>query len=118
MARRTEKLLTDVAEPLATKLAHRYGNLKIILSGGILALDKLTPAERERMIDEANGIIPDDPSQEAAESARICVKKMQSLDAKQYAIALQFLPAEESRAIREMLEVLNPEKRIKKSRTG
>ncbi len=108
MTRTAERVLTKIAEDIANRLSKRYGSLKTVLSAGVVAFDKLSPVQREAIMDEANGIIPDDPSQQAAESARFCIKKMQGLDPKQYAVALQFLPDDESRAIREMLDSLNP----------
>jgi len=102
-------MLTENAEKISARLAKRYGSLKSVLSAGIMALDELSPVERERMLDKANGLQSADESQKAAESARFCVKIWTSLDPKQTAIALQFLGPNESKAVKEMLDVLNPE---------
>ena len=109
MTTTTQRVLTKIAADIAMRLAQRYGNLKSVLSAGIMALDELSPTERERMLDKANGIESADESQKAAESARFCVKIWTSLDPKQKAVALQFLGDDESHAIKDMLNAINPE---------
>lgn len=108
MATRSEQILTEFANPLARHYAKRYGSLKSVLSAGIVAFSKLEPAERDKMLDEANGLQTEDPSQKAAESARFCIRTFQSLNPKEQAVALQFLSADESRSVREMLNSLDP----------
>jgi hypothetical protein len=109
MGTTAQRVLINVAEVLAERFAQRYGSLKSVLSAGVVAFSKLTPVEREKTLDEANGIKYDDPSQQAAEDVRFVIKKWQIMNDKERAIALQFLSADESRAIREMLNALDPE---------
>lgn len=47
--------LTEFAKPVADHLYKRIGSLKIVLSAGVIALSKLSPDEREKMISEATG---------------------------------------------------------------
>jgi hypothetical protein len=112
---RTTVDLAESAEKIRQKLAPIYG-VGNILSAGLLLLDRLSSDEQKAIIAEVNGIVPDDPSQQAAESARFFIKKFQGLDPKQYAVALQFLPEDESKAIQEMLDTLNPPIRASKHR--
>lgn len=51
--------LTEVAKPVAEKLAARCGSLKKTLSAGIMALDFLSPSEREYFMAKAEGMITD-----------------------------------------------------------
>lgn len=55
MATRTNDL-TEFAKPAADYLYKRIGSLKTVLSAGVIALSKLSPEEREKMIAEANGL--------------------------------------------------------------
>ena len=55
MATRTNDLI-EFAKPIADYLYKRIGSLKIVFSAGVIALSKLSPDEREKMIGEANGI--------------------------------------------------------------
>ena len=55
MAKRIEKFLTDSAQPIADKLAARYGGTKNVLSAGVVALEMLQPADRDRAFAIANG---------------------------------------------------------------
>lgn len=55
MATRTNDL-TEFAKPVADYLYKRIGSLKLVLSAGVIALSKLSPDEREKMIAEANGL--------------------------------------------------------------
>ena len=43
MGSRTEQL-TEIAQPVARKLAQRSGSLKMVMSAGVLLLDECTPA--------------------------------------------------------------------------
>ena len=106
--KRTTVEVTEAANNAYQRMVNRYG-VRSAISAALLLLDEQTPAERERLIDKANGIESLDTSEIAAESARFCIKKMQSLSEKDRAIAFQFLSDDESRAIKEMLDALNPE---------
>lgn len=55
MATRTNDL-TEFAKPVADYLYKRIGSLKVVFSAGVIALSKLSPDEREKMIAEANGL--------------------------------------------------------------
>jgi len=107
--RRSTVEFTDVTEPLLAKLDACGFDVRAIVNGGIVAFNKLTGDQQKTAISEANGVEIADPSETAAESARYCIKTMQSLSEKDRAIAFQFLSVEESRAIKEMLDALNPE---------
>lgn len=48
--------LTEFAKPVADYLYKRIGSLKVVLSAGVIALSKLSPDEREKIIAEANGL--------------------------------------------------------------
>lgn len=59
MPKRTEKLLTEVAQPIAEKLAKR-SSVKLILSAGVLALNDQSAENRELYLDLANGVRPNE----------------------------------------------------------
>ena len=66
MPKRTEKLLTEFAKPIAEKLAARYGNLKVVMSAGVVSLEMISPADRDRAFAIANGQekLPEAPATE------------------------------------------------------
>jgi hypothetical protein len=71
MGTRAEELC-PAATPVATELAIRTGSLKVVLSAGVLALQRLSPAEREALIAEAQGVqLPPDQTSEAIFRRRI-----------------------------------------------
>ena len=47
--------LTEFAKPIADNLANRCGSLKRVLSAGILALDDMSPGDREYYMAKAIG---------------------------------------------------------------
>lgn len=55
MPRRTD-WLTEFARPLAEDLAARCGSLKKVMSAGVMALDSLSPDEREYFMAKADGV--------------------------------------------------------------
>jgi len=71
--------ITDVARTAYLRLTGRYSG-KLAVSAGLLLLDRLDSQERERIIDEANGIIVQDEAQIEAD------RKMAEAD---HAIALK-----------------------------
>lgn len=62
MSRRID-YLTDPARQAAERLVKYTGSMKIVLSAGLIALSKLTAEQREQMIAEANGILPEETEQ-------------------------------------------------------
>ncbi len=109
MRKPTTVNLTDRAQPLKEELAPIFG-LRNVLSGGLLLFSRLSAAEQRRIIAEVNDIELADPSEEAAESVRYTIKRMQALDDRDLAVAFQFLSKAENRAVKQMLDALNPEK--------
>jgi len=66
MAKRTNDL-TEFAQPVAEALAARCGSLKRVLSAGVLALDALSPTQREYFMAKAIGQemeLPEMPDEE------------------------------------------------------
>ena len=55
MPKRTD-WLTEFARPLAEDLAARCGSLKKVMSAGVMALDSLTPEDREYFMAKADGV--------------------------------------------------------------
>jgi len=47
--------LTDFAQPIAKEMKPRCGTFKQMLSAGIMALNELTPEERDYYMDKASG---------------------------------------------------------------
>ena len=60
---RTTIEISDSVRDIYEKLKKRY-NIRSVVSAGVLLLSRLSPEEREKVIDEANGLI------EQAEAAR------------------------------------------------
>ncbi|MGA2324272.1 MAG: hypothetical protein ABSG22_10535 [Sedimentisphaerales bacterium] len=109
--------LTEVANKIRQKLFPVYG-LRNILSAGLLLFDRLSGDEQKNIIAEANGIDIEDASQKAAGNVRYIIKILQSLNAKQIAIALQFLSPDECRVVKNILDDINPEIQHKKRRVS
>jgi len=114
--RRTTFELTDVTEPLLATLEKEGFDLRSITNGALLAFVNLSGDEQKRLIAQANGIESNDPAELAATVARMCIRTYQGLSTKDFSVSLQFLSDIESKAIREMLEVLNPQYRRKKKK--
>lgn len=100
--------LTEKAQLIKVDLAPLFG-LKNILSAGLILMDRLSADEQKAIIAEANGIEYVEPAEKAAFFARWCIKLYQDLSSKNFAVSLQFLSDEESKAVREMLNAINPE---------
>lgn len=103
----TSVVLTKAALEIKEDLAPIFG-LKNILSAGLLLFGRLSDTQQKAIIAQANGYELPDPSQRAAESARLCIKTYQGLSAKDFAVSLSFLSDRETRAVKKMLDSLQP----------
>jgi len=63
---RTTIHITEKARTAYIRMIRRYG-IRAAVSAGIILLDRLTPEERENIIDEANSISPLDSAKKAAQ---------------------------------------------------
>jgi hypothetical protein len=106
--RRTTIELTPQTEPILAMLEQAGFDIRRIFNGALLAFNHLSGDEQKSHIAEAMGFDIDDPAEQAASHARMCIKLYQSLSPKNLAVSLQFLPPIESRAIQELLATLSP----------
>ena len=85
MTKRTDRVLTEYAQPVADKLAKRYGQQRTVLSAGVIALYMSTSADRDRAFAIANGEEPmpdislDTAEQELRQKILQIVKEAQAI---------------------------------------
>lgn len=106
--RRSTVQFTEPALKILGELEKVYG-LRNIINAGIVAFYHQMAGQREQFVNEANGLQSEDPSENVATQARYFIRALKSLDKKQQSITMQFLDKDESRAVNEMLDALNPE---------
>lgn len=75
MAKRTNDL-TEIAQPIANDLAARCGSLKRVLSAGVLALNALTPEQREVFMAQAAQPLGTGPGKESPQTLLSAIKRI------------------------------------------
>ncbi len=102
MSKRTDAL-TEVAKPVADRLAVRCGSLKKVLSASVLAFDALSAEERERYMAIAEGVDLNSSSQ-----------VLEMIENVAEYITYNLLSPDESRAAAKLRRALGPEPPKKK----
>lgn len=109
MASRSQRLLTDPAIPIAQTLAKRVGSLKLALSAGIMALNKLSADEREKSIAEANGLLIEESEKKSLQDAIKTIKEWTRAEREQPGIVIKILGPEGQAAFDEFRRLVGPE---------
>jgi hypothetical protein len=121
MASRAQTLLTKIAAPVAEQLAAR-GSLKMVLSGAVIAFNRLSAEERERFYDLANGIKTDEnipsesPRQQLHNGIKI-LKEIVEVERQQPGTVYRVLNLEEQKVMDDFRKLISSEGK-KRSKTA
>jgi len=118
MTKKTTVDLTDKAQDVKDLLSPVYG-LKNILSAGLIALNKLSAEERERVIVEVNGIVPEESEKIHAKTLREALKNLKKITDNTSPGIVKLLSSKEQKLLNEFRRLAGPEpKKTTREKTG